>query len=475
MGQEINRIDFTADDFQQFSQRLRQETTLLREAMLAGEFCEALPCVAGVEIEGWLLDRHYFPVAGNEHFLRQLADPLVVPELSRFNFELNCLPRTLSGDVFKRLGADLDRLWQRCQAVAHDCEHALLLIGTLPTLRESDLSLANVSPLNRYYALNDQVMRARGGKPVRLDIRGRDSLQLEHGDVMLEAGTTSFQLHLQMPFRSAVRYYNAAQWLSAPMVAVSANSPFLFGHDLWSETRVPLFEQAVDMADGDRARARVTFGQDWLKQSPLEQFEDNVARFAPLLPLQCNELASQFPHVRLHNGTVWRWNRLLLGENHRGTPHVRLEHRVMPAGPTFIDMLANAALFYGAVHALAQQDEALESRLPFDCVRSDFYSAAQHGMEAEILGLDNQRQPVQQILLNNLLPLARSGLQQQGIDQQDIDTLLDVIRCRVSSGQTGAAWQRRYLAEHPGDFLGLTARYLEHQRQGNPVHEWDIS
>lgn len=475
MGQEIDRIQFVDADFTRFSRQLHDETRLLAEAMQAGRFSEHHPCVAGVEIEGWLLDRHHFPVADNQRFLSRLADPLVVPELSRFNIELNCLPRPLVGDVLGQLGDDLDALWRRCVETAHRCEETLLLIGILPTLRECDLSMANVSPLNRYYALNDQVMRSRGGQPVRLDIRGRDHLQLEHGDVMLEAGATSFQLHLQMPFSQAVRFYNAAQLLAAPMVAVAANSPFLFGHDLWAETRIPLFEQAVDSLGASKEHARVTLGHAWLEASPFEQFADNLTRFAPLLPLKCSPDPGHYSHVRLHNGTVWRWNRLLLGENADGVPHVRLEHRVMPAGPTFIDMLANAALFYGAVHSLAHLDQPIESRLDFSLARHNFYEAAREGLDADLHWIDGKTRSVRAIILEELLPLAEAGLQSQGVDAGQSERLLDIIRRRVECGQNGAVWQRRYIAQNPGDFIGLTARYLEHQRQGNPVHEWDIA
>lgn len=475
MGQEIDRIQFSKEDFTRFSRQLHEETRLLGDAMRAGRFSEHLPYVAGVEIEGWLLDRHYFPIADNQRFLSVLGDPLVVPELSRFNIEMNCLPRPLVGDVFSQLKGDLEPLWQRCLDAAHACENTLLLIGILPTLRENDLSMANVSPLNRYYALNDQVMRSRGGQPVRLDIRGQDHLQLEHGDVMLEAGATSFQLHLQMPFSQATRTYNAAQLMAAPMVAVAANSPYLFGHDLWSETRVPLFEQSVDSLTTSKAHARVTFGHAWMQESPFEQFADNLERYTPLLPLQCSPDPSLYSHVRLHNGTVWRWNRLLLGENADGTPHVRLEHRVMPAGPTFIDMLANAAFFYGATHALAQLEQPIEQRLEFVAAHDNFYSAAREGLSAQLHWIDGSTRTAAQIISDDLLPLAQAGLLAQGVDVVESDRLLDIIRRRVECGQNGAVWQRRYIAQNPGDFIGLTARYLEHQRQGNPVHEWDIA
>jgi hypothetical protein len=472
VGQEITRVSFSADEFRDFAARLSAETALLERTMRAGSFDECPVLVAGCEIEGWLLDRHYFPVADNEAFLARLHDPLVVPELSRFNIELNCAPRALRGEVFETLRVDLEATWSACQAAAHVDGDVAVVIGTLPTLRESDLSMANVSPLNRYRALNEQVMRARGGAPIRIDIEGRDHLRRTHDDVMLEAGTTSFQLHLQIPFSAAVRYYNAAQLLAAPMVAIASNSPFLFGHDLWAETRVPLFEQAVATSDTPGSSPRVTFGDRWLVESPFELFADNLARFPPLLPLLMDEPPHHFAHLRLHNGTIWRWNRLLIGVD--GAPGVRIEHRVMAAGPTFLDMLANAALFYGAVNFLANLRDAPERLFPFGQARQNFYAAARHGLDAEIAWLGGTRRPLAALVAGELVPMAREGLRQLEVASSDVALLLDVIAQRALSGRTGAWWQRAYLASHPRDFGGLVARYVEHQRQGNPVHEWEL-
>lgn len=470
MGQEIGSTAFRADDEKHFIARLGEETALLQQQMASAAFSESPQQVAGCEIEAWLLDRHYFPVADNQDFLARLNDPLVVPELSRFNIELNCAPRPLTGSLLRDLHADLANTWQRCQQVAHAAGDQVLMIGTLPTLRDSDLGMQNVSPLNRYYALNDSVMQRRGGRPITLDIHGRDSLQLTHDDVMLEAGTTSFQLHLQVPFADAVAFYNAAQWLAAPMVAVSANSPFLFGCDLWNETRIALFAQAVDSAGCDPQRARVTFGHDWLRESPHELFADNAMRYAPLLPLLSDAPPEAFAHLKLHNGTIWRWNRLLIGGD--GQQHVRIEHRVMPAGPTLIDMLANAALFYGAIQCLARQPICEQ---PFAVARENFYCAARQGLQASVRWCDGRELSMTQCLHDVLLPFAQSGLQQLGVDCVDAGPLLEIIRRRVETGQNGAAWQRAYIAANPGDFAGLTARYLEHQRQGNPVHEWEVN
>jgi gamma-glutamyl:cysteine ligase YbdK (ATP-grasp superfamily) len=303
---------------------------------------------------------------------------------------------------------------------------------------------------------------------LRVRIDGHDRLELLHEDVMLEAATTSFQVHLQTPLEQAVRHYNAAQILSAPMVALAANSPFLFGKQLWDETRVPLFEQAVDT----REERRVTFGAGYLEHSPLEGFIDNLRRFPVLLPVAFATGEGRFCHLRLHNGTIWRWNRLLLGLDD-AEPHLRIEHRVMAAGPSIPDMIANAALFLGAAHSLALADIAPETRLPFASARANFYRAARDGLRAQIVWLDGKPIAITTLLREELIPQACAGLDRLGIDPNESRHYLDIIRARLDSGQNGAVWQKTYLARHGRDFVRLTAAYLEHQHSGKPVHEWD--
>jgi len=474
VGQEIGGPAFAPGDFSEFRIRLQAETRLLRRMIEERRFDERTHA-AGFELEAWLMDHTGYPAADNERFLERAADPMVVSELSRFNVELNCTPQALRGDALRRLEADLAATWSRCQRVAHELGDVLVAIGILPTIREEDLCLANMSPMNRYYALNRQVLAARDGRPIRLDIRGRERLALAHPDVMLEAATTSFQVHLQAPASQAVRYHNAAVLLSAPMVAVSANSPFLFQASLWDETRIPLFEQAVDTSDPAHPEdCRVTFGEDWVREGLHEVFEDNLQRFAPLLPVLSDAPPGQLRHLRLHNGTIWRWNRPLVGFDDTGTPHLRIEHRVMPAGPSLVDMIANAALFYGCARVLATLPKPPEAMLDFGAVREDFYRAARDGLQAHIRWLDGRTHPVRALLEDELLPMARAGLAALGIDQADAGRYLDVIAGRVRTGQNGAAWQRAHLDAHGRDFMTLVANYLEHQRSGVPVHEWTI-
>jgi hypothetical protein len=281
-------------------------------------------------------------------------------------------------------------------------------------------------------------------------------------------------LHLQLPEAYAVRYFNSAIILSAPLVAISANSPFVFGHSQWDESRIPLFEQSVSLSPLSGARyRRVTFGNGFVESSLLELFDENLRDHAILLPALLDAPVNRLAHLRLHNGTIWRWNRPLLGISDNGTPYLRLEHRIMPAGPSIEDMLANAALFYGLMRHFSYLPDPPERRLTFAQAHTNFYAAARHGLRARITRLNNRESSVHDLLLK-LLPHARDGLQHLDIDAADIDHYLGIIGKRLASGQNGAAWQRAYAAAHGNDMNELTCAYRERQLSGLPVHEWVI-
>lgn len=475
VGQEIGSSGFAPQDFTAFGERLERETALLQALWREGRLSRAGP-IAGFELEAWLVDRNLFPAPHNQSFLARLNDPQVVPELSRFNIELNGDPQPLAGDGLGRMEAALAASWQRCVANAHADVDTAVAIGTLPTLRDRDLTLANMTPSNRYAALNTELARQRGGKPVRIAIAsaipGGSDLHSTHTDVMLEAATTSFQLHLQVPADRLVDTFNASLALSAPLIAISANSPFLFGKALWHETRIAVFEAAFEEAPADGHLRRVSFGSGYLGGDATAPFAENRAQFPPLLPICSDEAAEAMACLRLHNGTVWRWNRLLVGFDPDSAPHLRIEQRIMPAGPSVIDMLANAAFYYGAVHRLAQRPLKVGHALPFSAARDNFYAAARHGLEAQVRWLDGQVVPVRKVLAS-LIALAREGLEQLGVTPAQIDRYMDVVAQRLASGRTGAVWQLAHHARH-GDLLRLTAEYLEHQRSGAPVHEWPV-
>jgi hypothetical protein len=349
---------------------------------------------------------------------------------------------------------------------------SVLAIGTLPTVTDQLLSLKNMSSSLRYRALNEQVLRLRQGRPIRLEIEGRERLTTEHVDVMLEAGTTSFQIHLQVPCSEAARFYNASLILSAPLVAVAANSPLLFGRILWDETRIPLFEQAIDVGGG--RFPRVTFGSGYAESSLEECFIENLLHYPVMLPLAMDDISEQLAHIRLHNGTIWRWNRALIGFDRPQAPHLRIEQRVPAAGPTIVDMAANMAFFFGLAEALATAVVPPENRMSFYTSRANFYLAARYGLDAQLIWLDNEPSPVCDLVLRNLLPLARQGLARLAVESDVADRLLGIIESRVSAAQNGAVWQRRFIERHGRDLALLTREYRDRQRAGIPVHTWEV-
>lgn len=384
MGQEIDSSHFKHKDFQRFHAHLREETRLLGEWFKQGRFSDQ-GNVGGFELEVWLVDDNAQPKAINDRFLKltEANNLPVVAELAQFNVELNSEPRTLHGDVFSQMQAELENTWQQCTELAKQIDTSLVMIGILPTVEDTQLTLANMSDVKRFRALNEQVLRLRDGRPLNLNIKGQQSLQLSHGDVMFESAATSYQLHLQVELDRAARYYNAAHILSAPMVAISANSPYLFGHDLWDETRIPLFEQAVALDDvfGSKCgkTGRVTFGLAYVDSSVYECFLRNQECYPVLLPALSDGPVEELAHLRLHNGTIWRWNRPLIGFDEKGEPHLRLEHRVVPSGPTVVDAIANAALFFGAIEVMANVGVPPETQLDFNQARTNFYAAAKKG------------------------------------------------------------------------------------------------
>lgn len=474
MGQEIERRYFDGEHFSAFRAMLDQEHALLRQTFESGGFSRRGD-VAGFELEAWLVDERGDPLPNNESFLAALNDPLVVPELAAYNVELNGSPTALTGRPFSRLQDELEATWRNCQRVAGGLGCSLVSIGILPTVKEAMLDSAHMSSVRRYHSLNDRLLALRDGRPLHIDIDGEVPLRLTHHDVMLEAATTSFQIHLQCRPERAVRDFNASVVASAPMVAVSANAPFLFGHTLWDETRIPLFEQSVDV--GSRYRPRVSFGEGYVQHSLLELFEENHRDHPILLPAELHGPPERFPHVRFHNGTLWRWNRPLIGFDHDGQPHLRIEHRVVPAGPTIRDCIANAAFYYGLVYGFGLWRTAPEVLLPFDKARDNFYRAARDGLNARLLWADehgDRELGARQLILEELLPLARLGLESRNLPAPEIDAFLDVIGGRVESSQNGAAWQRRWVALHGIDLNALVQTYREHQECGNPVHTWPL-
>jgi hypothetical protein len=473
MGHEIRGRGFSDEHFVLFRNRLAQETRSLRETFANGQCSNAGPFI-GLELEVWLIDHNFFPAPHNQSFLERLCDPSVVAELSQFNIEINAPVERIEGRGLQRMHSHLSDAMRRCATNAHEDVATVIAIGTLPTLRQQDLSLEAMTPSHRYQALNREAMRLRGGMPLNIDIDctspGAHHFLACFKDVMLEAAATSFQLHLQVPPAVVSRAYNASIVLSAPLVAIAANSPFLFGQPLWRETRIAIFEQSLQQTHGP---PRVTLGTSFAGGDITELFEENLRDYPALLPVEPGDPVRRYSCLRLQNGTIWRWIRPIVGFDADGTPHVRVEQRVLPAGPSVLDMMANASLYFGAVHMLARELDDAESALPFALARENFYEAARRGLDAEIHWLGRRRKRPVRDVLRELVQLAAEGLSEQGMDEDLIDHYLAVISSRLASGRNGAEWQLAHFARH-GSLHKLTAAYVENQRTGRPVHEWPL-
>lgn len=474
MGQEIGHSEFTEADLQAFKQRLQRETDLLRERFQQRAFAHSA-AMAGFEIEAWLVDENFQPVDANLEFMERMNHPLTAPELARFNVEFNSTPVALRGDGLQQAHEEIQTLWQQATETAEAMGLHCISIGTLPSLKDEHLSLERITPWKRYEALNEQVMQQRKYQPLELNLNGNNEhIALRHEDVMLEAAATSLQIHRQVAQDEAAAMYNASLIASAYTVAASANSPYLFGVGLWDETRIPVFERAVESGGYEQASKgpirRVGFGEGFLKQSLMECFEENLAHYPILLPIDLNEAEESLAHLRLHNGTIWRWNRPLIN-NEADNPHCRIEHRVCAAGPSVSDMMADAAFYFGLSQSLAQHTRPI---IRFAQARNNFYLASRHGLRASLVWNDNHQDNARNLILNHALSLAESGLQQLGMNEVVIERYLSIIEARVSCGQNGAEWQRCYVTAHGKKWTAMLKRYSGYQQDDLAVHLWDL-
>lgn len=446
----------------------------------------------GAEQELFMVDERGQPAPIIEDLLERNTDDRIVTELTKFNVEFNMDPLLYGGDCFNQMEHATTELIQEVRALTHQLDSEIAMTGILPTAHLSDFALDYMTPRPRYYALNDVISRLRGGAG-RYQIQGIDELFVKHDSIMLEGCNTSFQTHFQVAPEEFPRFYNIAQVVAAPCLAAATNSPLLFGKRLWRETRIALFQQAVDTRSSNlylrEMSPRVHFGTSWVEESVMEIFKEEISRFRVLLtteleedPLEVLEEGGvpKLMALQLHNGTVYRWNRACYGIT-EGEPHLRIENRVLPSGPTIIDEVANAAFWYGLVAGLAQEYEDVSEHIDFDEARYNFNAAAQNGLASQFLWLDGSNQPAHELILDTLVPLAERGLQASDIDSSDVSRYLGVIQKRVETQQTGSQWQLDSLArmEDMGsraERLGaLTRGMVERQKEGEPVHEWSLA
>ncbi len=491
MGLEIDREDFEADDYTRFEARLRESIDVLGALLERPGFGEGRATI-GAELEVSLVDDDARPLPFNHVVLAETVDPRLTYELDRFNLESNLRYGPLRGAPFAALRHECVGALEEMQRAASVHGGRVAMVGILPTLVQSDLDGDAMTESLRYRALSKSLRRLRKA-PFLLDIRGEDALRLHGESVAYEGAGTSFQLHLRVSPPRFARAYNALQLATPAALAAAGNSPIFLGHRLWAETRVALFKQAVDPRRGrgaSGALSRVSFGERWIDRA-LDLFTENVTHHPPLLPVVD---ASEDPRgaaadgglprlreLRLHQGTVWRWNRAIYDPAAGG--HLRIELRAFPAGPTVTDMLANIAFHIGVAFSVAQEDPAWKEDVDFEGVHGDFYRAAQSGLDAPLgwpKALGGPDEPLSApALIERLLPLAQGGLDRAGVDREDSAPLLACFERRSRTGLTGAAWQRRQLARAEatrprGEALAwMLQRYLERSEAGDAVDGWD--
>ena len=443
----------------------------------------------GAEQEMFLVDRDLRPAPVSLEVLQHANDARLTTEIARFNLEANLTPLLLTGSCFNQMQREVGELVTKTRVSAKTLGAEVLLSGILPTLQKSDLTLDNLTPVSRYHELDRGVIRMRGG-PFSIHIKGLDELQITHDNIMMESCNTSFQVHFQTNPAEFAAHYNMAQAITASVLAVAVNSPLLFGQRLWQETRVALFQHSTDARSRPQlARnhpTRVSFGDSWLEHSVIALFHEQISRFRPIMITQPDEDPFQvlargetpmLSALRMHNSTVWRWNRACYGVAN-GVAHLRIENRALPSGPTIIDEIANAAFFAGLMLALPQEYGEISKRMTFDDAKTNFFRAARHGLDAQFNWIDGQAFSASSLVLEQLLPLARQGLESAAVEAADIHKYLGIIEERVRSRQTGARWILKSLAamEQTGPkevrLRELTATMLDCQKKESPVHTW---
>jgi gamma-glutamyl:cysteine ligase YbdK (ATP-grasp superfamily) len=493
MGDDVNQTEFTRQDRQQYRAKVRRCLDVFARMLSESKFDFERP-MTGLEIEFNLIDEHQDPAMKNAEVLHAIEHEDFQTELGQFNIEINVRPRGLAGNAVEQLEAELRASLNDAEDRARTVGAHIVMIGMLPTLTPDHLTMDALSANPRYGLINQQIFAARG-EDLHIDIEGPERLSTYADTIAPEAACTSVQYHLQVSPADYAPNWNAAQAMSGIQLALGANSPFLFGKELWRETRIALFEQTTDTRPEELkeqgVRPRVWFGERWIT-SIFDQFEENVRYFPALLPITEDEDpvevlnrgdAPKLQELRMHNGTIYRWNRPVY-DVYRGKPHLRVENRVLPAGPTVVDILANGAFYYGLLRTLAEEDRPIWSRISFTAAEDNFYQGARHGINARIYWPGLGEVPATELVLRRLLPMAYEGLQRWGVDSSVSDRLLGIIEQRCITQLNGAEWQaqmfhkideERQPLDRRESLREMLRRYVEHMHSNEPVHTWDFS
>jgi CBS domain-containing protein len=488
--QNVERVSDEATH-QEFMKSLLTEVNAL-EKMLDLGLVESGVRRIGAEQEMFLIDKAHKPAPRAMEILEVIDDGRFTHELGLFNLEANLAPHKLGGNCLSLMEQEAQEIYRHARATAARFDCDIALVGILPTLTRENLGLESMVPTPRYHALNDAI-RALRGSEFRFTINGIDQLSVKHDNVMLEACNTSFQVHFQVSPENFAKNYNIAQTVTAPLLAAAVNSPILLGKRLWHETRIAVFEYSIDTRSKTHQerglKPRVHFGDRWIEESVTEIFKEDIARFRIVLTTDTEDdplgmidrgVMPSLNALCLHNGTVYRWNRPCYGV-HNNIPHLRIENRVIPAGPTVLDEVANAAFFYGMMMGMIEQVNDIRDHLTFADVKSNFLAAARDGIRAQMNWFNDTHLPAKQLILEQLLPMAREGLQQAGIDQDDIDRYLGVVHDRVSMRRTGSRWALESLEEMKDRgtldqrLRCIVSSMVEQQSSGKQISQWKLA
>ncbi len=492
MGAKGVYIPSSQHEMNQFMRHLLKDMQAL-EKMLEMDWFESENMHIGAEQEICLIDEHGKPAPKSVEILEKINHPSFTTELAKFNLEANLDPLPFTGDCFSQTEQSIKRLLDHLQETAIECGALPLLTGILPTIRKFDLEMTNLTPIDRYFALIESITQSRGNS-YELKIEGLDELNIRQSTAMVEACNTSYQVHLQVKPHEFVQKYNIAQAISAPVLAISTNSPMLFGKRLWSETRIALFQQSVDTrVTGEHLRytsPRVTFGTGWVKDSILDLYKEDIVRFKPLLVtdveedvLACIEkgVTPRLRALSIHNSTVYRWNRPCYGISPNGKPHMRIENRIFPAGPTVIDEVANSAFWIGLMNGFEDAYPDVTKHLDFDDAKSNFLIAARAGLGNRFHWTNGSTVNDTELIAKELLPIARKGLEKAQINSEDIDRYLGVIAERNETCMNGTRWMMssysKLLKETSKEeaTTALVAGISRNQMTGQPVHLWPLA
>src|SRR5690625_58039 len=491
MGIETVRLAETREQVQETLKHLLKDIRAL-ERMLSEDLFETDIVRIGAEQELCLVDKYAKPLPIAMELLGKMDRENVTTELAKFNLEVNLDPLEFTGDCLSRLEDNILIELDLIRESIREFEGDIVLTGILPTIRKSDLDTVNLTPLSRYKALCDAINKLRGDE-YDLRIQGMDELLMRFDSPLLEACNTSFQVHMQVTPENFAEKYNAAQAITGPVLAAAVNSPLLFGKRLWSETRVALFHQSVDTRKaGDHLREndpRVTFGNEWVKESILEIYKEDIARYRIMLGSNITEDVEEMLDrgdipkllaLQVHNGTVYRWNRPCYGISD-GKPHLRIENRVFSGGPTVADEIANTAFWLGLMNSMGDHYRNLTDILDFDDAKMNFIAASKLGLDTKFRWVGDKSYAAIDRIKEEFLPMAREGLKSANIDQGDVDSYLDIIHDRVESAQTGSYWMVQSYNTLVKDIsreqalTAITNSMIKNQRKGEPVHRWAVA